>query len=98
MTYFCLRLNGLVGGFVSDTSFAHFSYALVDFISPIKVKYMVPITFQKRKKRSFTREYCYPNSNYCQRGKKNYRNANAENRWLNSVECHMIRSNDTSIP
>ena len=33
-TDFFLCLNGLVGGFVLDTFFVHFSYALVDFKSP----------------------------------------------------------------
>jgi len=34
--FFFLFLNGLVGGFVSEILFAHFSYALLDFTSPEK--------------------------------------------------------------
>lgn len=33
-TYFPFLFGGVVGGLVADTSVAHFSYALVDFISP----------------------------------------------------------------
>lgn len=66
-THLLGRFKGLVGGFVSDTFFAHFVYALVDFSSPTKESRMERSECQRHERYSSTplTIQCAKNLNIC---------------------------------